>query len=340
MYCLLFKVISLFVAFVFLQNVCWNASNKNYLPIQGSVDNKSGFLLSFTENFNRQMTRINSRGNRKIISVYQPVVYEPVCLASTINYSKNDNCGNKHLPSKSSKQPNRNSKLVMLINNSDLLRELNICSAENRGQFLTDFGNITLIYQQQEESFSQATDLKTKTFLYEEDNDIKENSHGQIGVMKPKVRLNTLSEKEITSNIDKFTDGGSQIQVTSLDFKHISSSNVAMFYNSCEFVKNTLDKNYNERKIVAQQQFKSSLNLGLTDLESVGQRFTSKTIFQKDRNDSEESHTSNSIFYHLVDVILESLPNGVCKNLDSQYQQIVEEYDGRKRKGRDRYFYM
>ena len=113
MYCLLFKVISLFVAFVFLQNVCWNVPNQNYLSNQGSIDNKRGFLLSFTERFDRQMRRINSKGDRKIISVY-----EPVCLTSTINNSQNDNCGNKHLPSESCKQPNRNStELLMMIQN-------------------------------------------------------------------------------------------------------------------------------------------------------------------------------------------------------------------------------
>ena len=342
MYFLLIKVISLFVAVVFLQNVCWNISNKNYLSIQGFIDNKSGFLLSFTENFDRQMRRINSKGNRKIISVYELAVYEPDCLASTINNSQSDNCGNKHLPSKSYKQPNRNSKLVMLIDNSNLLPELNVCSIEDRGQVLTDFGNITSLYQQEEELLSRATDLVTKMFPSEESNDIKENSHGQIAhkgtAIEPKVLLNTLSEKEITSNVDKFTDGGNKIQVTFLNFKHTSSSHAAMFYNSFESVEKTLDSNYNERKIVAQQQFKSSLNPGLTDLGSAGQRFSSNTILEKDKNDSEEGHTSNNIVYYLIVVILENLPNGIYKNLDSQYHRIIEEYDGRKRKGRKKIF--
>ena len=161
MYCLLFKVISLSVAFAFLKNICRNVSNKNYLSIQESIDNKSGFLLSFTERFDLQMRRINSKGNRKIISVY-----EPVYPASAINNSQNDNCGSEHLPSESYKQPNKNfTKLVMLINNSNLLPELYFCSIEDRGQFLKNFGNITSLYQQEEGPLSRATDLVTEMLL-------------------------------------------------------------------------------------------------------------------------------------------------------------------------------
>ena len=202
MYCLLFKVISLFVVFVFLQNVCWNVSNKNYLLIKGSTDNKSAFLLLFTESFNRQMRRINNKRKRKIISVC-----EPVCLASTINKSQSDDYGCEHLPSEGCKQPNRNStKLVMLINNSNLLPELNVCSTEDHGQFLKNYGNITSLYQHEEESLSWETDIVTEMILFEEANDIKENSHGQIAYedipMEPKMVLNIMLEEEIISDVD------------------------------------------------------------------------------------------------------------------------------------------
>ena len=339
MYCLLFKVISLFVAFVFLQNVCRNVSNKNYLSIQGSKDYKGG-LLSFAESSHRQMKRINSMGNRKLISVYKPV-----CLTSVINNSQNDSCGNEHLSSKSYEQPNKNyTKLVMLINQSNLLPELHVCSIEDRGQFPKDFGNITSLYQQEEESLSQATDLVTEMLLSEEANGIKENSDEQIAhediAMEPKRLLNTSSEEEIISSVDKFRDGRNKIQGASLDFKLTSLSHAAMFYNSFEFVDKILTSNHIKRKIVAQQQSKSSLNPELNNLELVGKRFTSNTIFEKDRNNSEEYRTSNSIVYHLVVVILGNLPDGIYKNLDSEYHQIVEEYDRRQRKGRGKYFYM
>ena len=340
MYCLLFKVISLFVAFVFLQNVCRNVSNENYLSIQGSRDNKSGFLLSLAEGFIRQMRRISNKGNRKIISVYKPV-----CLASTINNSQSDNCGNEHLTSKSYNHPNRNStKVVVLINKSNLLPELHVCSVEDSGQFLKNFGNITSLYQQQEQSLSQATDLVTEMLLSEEVDDIKKNSHEQIAhediATEPKMLLNKLSEEGIIPNVYKFTDGGNETQGTLLDFKLTSSSNAAMFYNSFELVDKTLTSNYINRKIVAQQQFKPSLNPELANLDSVGQRFTSNTNFEKNRNDSEKCRTSNSIVYHLVVVILENLPDGIYKNLDREYHRIVEEYDRRQIKGREKYLYM
>ena len=111
-------------------------------------------------------------------------------------------------------------------------------------------------------------------------------------------------------------------------------------FTSFEFVEKTLNSNYNEGKSVAQQQFKFSMNPELTNLGSVGQRFTSKAIFEKDRNDPEECHTSNGIVYQLFVVILENLPDGIYKNLGSQYHRIVEKYDERQRKGREKYFYM
>ena len=334
MYCLLFKVISLFVAFVFLQNVCRNVSNKNYLSIQGSKFYNSGFLLSFTESFDRQIKRINnSMGNRKIISVYKPV-----CLVSMINNSQNVNCDNEHLPSKSYEQPNRNStNLVMLMNKSNLLPELFVCSIEDPGQFPKDFGNITSLYQQEEESLSQATDLVTELLLYEEANAVKKNSHEQIVhediAMEPKMLLNTSSEEGIASHVDKFTDGRKKIQGTSLDFKLTSSSHAAMFYKSFAFVDKILTSV--KRKSVPQQQLKTSLNPELINLESFGKMFTSNTTFEKDRNDTEDCRTSNSIVYHhLVVVFLENLPDGIYKNLDSEYHRIVDEYNRRQRKGR------
>ena len=156
--------------------------------------------------------------------------------------------------------------------------------------------------------------------------------------MEPKMLLNTLLEEEIMSNVDKCTDGGNKMQVTSMDFKLPSSSHAAMFYNSFEFVEKTLNTDYNEGKSVAQQQFKFSLNPELTNLESVWQRFTSKLIFEKDRNDPEESHTSNRTAYHLLVVILENLPDGIYKSLGNQYHRIAEEYDERQRKGRKKIF--
>ena len=337
MYCLLFKVISLFVAFVFLQNVCWNVSKKKYLSNQRSIDNKIGFLLSFTESFDRQIGRINSKGNRKIISVY-----EPFCLASSINNSQSDNWGNEHLLSESYKQPNGNStELLKLINNSNLLPELNVCSIEYLKQFLKGFGNTASLSQQEEESLSWETNLITETILSEEANGIKDNYHGQIEhqdiATEPQMLLNTLSEEEVMSNVDKFADGGNKTQVTSLDFKLPSSSHAEMFYNSFQFVEKTLNLNYNEEKVLAQQQLKFSLN---PELINLGQRFTSKLIFKNDRNDRKECHASNSIVYHLFVDILQNLPNGIYKNLGNQYHLIVEEYDERQRKGKEKCFYM
>ena len=100
-------------------------------------------------------------------------------------------------------------------------------------------------------------------------------------------------------------------------------------------MEKTLNSNYNKGKIAAQQQFKFSLNPEFTNLELIGQRFNSKSVFEKDRNNPEECHTSYSIVYHLVDIILESLPDGIYKNLDNQYHRIIEEYDARQRKGRE-----
>ena len=227
----------------------------------------------------------------------------------------------------------------MLINNSNLLPEHYFCSIEDRGQFLKDFGNINSFYQQEEGSLSRATDLVTEMLLSEETNDIKENSHRQIAhegiAVEPKVPLNTLSEEEIISTVDKFIDSGNKIQVASLDFKLISSSHAAILYSSFEFVEKTLDSNYNKGKIAAQQQFKFSLNPEFTNLELIGQRFNSKSVFEKDRNNPEECHTSYSIVYHLVVIILKSLPDRIYKNLDNQYHRIIEAYDARQRKGRE-----
>lgn len=153
--------------------------------------------------------------------------------------------------------------------------------------------------------------------------------------MEPKVPLNTLSEKEIISTVDKFIDSGNKIQVASLDFKLISSSHAAILYSSFEFVEKTLNSNYSKGKIAAQQQFKFSLNPEFTNLELIGQRFNSKLVFEKHRNNPEECHTSYSIVYHLILIILESLPDGIYKNLDNQYHRIIEEYDARQRKGRE-----
>ena len=254
-----------------------------------------------------------------------------------ISDSQNVNGDNEHLPSKSYEQPNRNStNLVMLVNKSNLLPELFVCSIKDRGQFPKDFGNITSLYQQEEESLSQAPDLLMELLLYEEANAVKKNSHEQIAhediAMEPKMLLNTSSEEGITSHVDKFTDGRKKIQGTSLDFKLTSSSHAAMFYKSFAFVDKILTSI--KRKSVPQQQFKTSLNPELTNLESFGKMFTSNTIFEKDRNDSEKFRTSNSIVYHLVVVFLENLPDGIYKNLDSEYHRIVDQYNRRQRKGR------
>ena len=337
MHCLLFKVISLVVAFVFLQNICWNVSKKKYLSNQRSIDNKIGFLLSFTESFDRQIRRINSKENRKIISVY-----EPFCLASSINNSQSDNWGNEHLLSESYKQPNGNStELLMLINNSNLLPELNVCSIEYLKQFLKDFGNTASLYQQEEESLSWETNLVTEMLVSEEANGIKDYYHGQIEhqdiAMEPQMLLNKLSEEEVMSDVDKFADGGNKTQVTSLDFKLPSSSHAEMFYNLFQFVEKTLNLNYNEEKVLAQQQLKFSLN---PELINLGQRFTSKLNFKNDRNDRKECHASNSIVYRLFVDILQNLPNGIYKSLGNQYHLIVEEYDERHRKGKEKCFYM
>ena len=97
-----------------------------------------------------------------------------------------------------------------------------------------------------------------------------------------------------------------------------------MFSNSFEFVEKILNWNY-ERKSVVQQQLKFSLNPELTNLESVGRRFTSKAIFEKDRNDPEERHTSNSIVYHLFVVIIENLPDGIYKNLGNKMKNMMKD---------------
>ena len=107
----------------------------------------------------------------------------------------------------------------MLINNSNLLPELNVCSIEYLKQFLKDFGNTASLYQQEEESLSWETNLITETLLSEEANGIKDHYHGQIEhqdiAMEPQMLLNTLSEEEVMSDVDKFADGGNKTQVTS-----------------------------------------------------------------------------------------------------------------------------
>ena len=86
----------------------------------------------------------------------------------------------------------------MLINNSNLLPELNVCSIEDHGQFLKNFGNIISLYQQEEESLSWETDIVTEILLSSEANDIMENSHGQIAFEDIAIEPKMVPIKYIT----------------------------------------------------------------------------------------------------------------------------------------------